>query len=184
MIRHYFSTLSCGVAEAGRHRLKQIKLQGQSTTTRTPTTTTIAATKQKTTLKTLTSLSLPLPTSLWIERRLWVTLETTQRRRQHQRRQQQQHLCMYIVYKRSKRARRGWHKIHIRRKSEGKSRREGDSEREQVRERAMKYVRFYFLLLRELCALICLCVFVHWNREREWEWEGVHFMQFAVGKVN
>lgn len=39
MIRHYFSTLNCGVAEAGRHRLKQIKLQGRITATTTTATT-------------------------------------------------------------------------------------------------------------------------------------------------
>lgn len=47
--------------------------------------------------------------------------------------------------------------------------REGESGRESVavRESAMKYVRFYFLLLRELCALICLCVCALSERERE-----------------
>lgn len=91
MIRHYFSTLNCGVAEAGRHRLKQIKLQGRITTT-TTTKTTTAATKAENYPKNAdVAVAVAADVAVRIERRLWVTLATTRRRRQRQ--QQQQNLC-------------------------------------------------------------------------------------------
>lgn len=76
MIRHYFSTLNCGVAEAGRHRLKQIKLQGRITTTTTTTATTKAENYPKNADVAVTAAA---DVAVRIERRLWVTLATTRR---------------------------------------------------------------------------------------------------------